>query len=42
MARLEKDQPAPGGSHNGIGAALGSQLSHDGVDVELDRMLADI
>ncbi len=42
MARLEQYQPGSGGSGNGLGAALGAQLAHDGVDVKLDGMLADV
>ncbi len=38
---LEDNQPQAGGADDGLGAALRAQLAHNGVDVELDGMLAD-
>src|SRR5262249_11311761 len=37
----EGDQPQPDGLHDRLAAALDAQLAEDGVDVELDRVVAD-
>ena len=39
--RLEEYKSGSGAAHHRVGAALGTQLAHDGVDVELYRVLAD-
>ena len=41
MGWLEHDQPEPGGADDGFGAALRAELAEDGVDVELDGMVAN-
>lgn len=36
------DQTQTRSSHSGLGAALGTQFTHDRVNVELDSVLADL
>ena len=40
MARSKGEESPPGGQCNGLGAALGVKLAHDGIHVELDGVLA--
>ena len=42
MGRLNGKDPQPGGQGDRFGAALGVELAHDGIHVELDRVLAHI
>ena len=40
--RLEEEEPQTGGADHGLRPALRPQFAQDGVDVELDGMLADV
>ncbi len=41
-ACLEVDQPQAHGLRDGLGAALGTQITEDRVDMELDGVVADV